>query len=434
MQESLIHYLWSLQYFDRSSLLTTGGEPIVLFHPGMLNTHAGPDFSNARLSIGDIKWVGNVEIHIKSSGWFEHHHDVDPAYDTVILHVVWQEDKEILRRDGTRLPTLELRGRVHDDLIRSYRQLISSAFTIPCKRTFPAVDMLLKQSMISKALVHRLERKAEDVLTLLALNGNDWEETTYQLIARAFGFKVNADPFLQLAKSIPLKLLRKQQQLTQVEALLFGQAGFLESTKGDEYYLMLRREHHVLAHKYRLSDGRLNKSQWHFLRLRPPNFPSLRIAQLSAFIHHQQNVFSRFLAAQDASELLKLFRFSPSPYWHEHFQFTKKSANRIHELGKGSAEGIIINTVVPILVAYGRRTDDQPCVDRALGLLEQLPPEENSIVGRWSDLGMVAQNSFDAQGLIELFNTFCTRKNCLQCTIGASIIRPPVDEPDHTVS
>lgn len=434
MQESLLHHLWSLQYFDKKDLRTTAGEPVEVFYPGILNTDAGPDFSTARLRIDGINWVGNVEIHAMSSGWLDHHHDHDPAYDSVILHVVWHDDKKIVRRDNSALPTIELRGRVHDDLIRNYRQLIGSSFSIPCQRSFPATEQVTRLSMVSKTLVHRLDRKAKEVHTLLALNGNSWEETAYQLLARAFGFKINADPFFQLAKSVPLKLIQKQHQLLHTEALLFGQAGFLESPKGDAYYLKLREEYRLLAHKYSTGNERMSKSQWRFLRLRPPNFPSLRLAQLSAVLHQRKALFSGLMDALTVNDLLTFFMVPPSEYWADHYQFSKTSNNHIHDLGRGSVEVIILNSVVPLLAAYSGRMDDSNAMDRAIALLEELPAEENSITRRWSDLGMPPRNSFEAQGLIELFNTFCLRKNCLQCTIGASIIRPPDDEPGRTVS
>ncbi len=434
MQESLLHHLWSLQYFDKQDLRTTAGDPVDVFYPGILNTDAGPDFSTARLRIGSIHWVGNVEIHEKSSGWLDHHHDQDPAYDSVILHVVWTDDKEIVRRDNSALPTIELNGRVHNSLIRNYRQLIGSSFSIPCQRSFPAVEPVTRLSMVSKTLVQRLDRKAEEVHSLLRLNGNNWEETAYQLLTRAFGFKINSDPFFQLAKSVPLKLIQKQHQLLHIEALLFGQAGFLEAAKGDAYYLTLQKEYRLLAHKYSTEKGRMEKSQWRFLRLRPPNFPSLRLAQLCAVLHQRKTLFSSLMEAHTVKDLLRFFRVPPSDYWADHYQFSKTSSNRIHELGRGSVEIVLLNSVVPLWVAYSRRMDDSTAMDRALALLEELPAEENAITRRWSDLGMPPRNSFEAQGLIELFNTFCQRKNCLACSIGVSIIRPPDDGPGCSVS
>jgi len=434
MQESLLHHLWGLQYFDKTDLRTTQGELVNLFDPGVLNSDAGPDFSNARLSIGPIHWVGNVEIHVHSSGWLDHRHDVDPAYDSVILHVVWQEDKCIVRSDGTPIPTLELRGRVNEQLILDYRQLISSSFSIPCKKTFPQLDEVLKVAMVTKALVHRLERKSEEVQSILKLNGNSWEETTYQLLARAYGLKINNDPFFQLARTIPQRIIQKLHQLVQIEALMFGQAGFLEAPKGDDYYLSLRREYNLLAHKHSLRNGRMSKSQWRFLRLRPPNFPTLRLAQFSALIFNRKALFSAILELQTINDLINFFSVSTSEYWHDHYQFSKIAANRGHELGRGSIDVIIINAVVPLLAAYAQRMDDQKFMDRALLLLEQLPAEENRITQRWADLGLPARNSFDAQGQIELFNTFCQRKRCLQCTIGTAIIRPPDNEPVYPLA
>ncbi len=434
MQESLLHHLWSLQYFDKKDLRTTAGEPVEVFYPGILNTNAGPDFSTARLRIGFINWVGNVEIHEMSSGWLDHHHDQDPAYDSVILHVVWRDDKEITRRDNSALPAIELRGRVHDSLIRNYRQLIGSSFSIPCQRSFPSVEGVTRLSMVSKTLVHRLDRKAEEVHTLLQLNGNSWEETAYQLLARAFGLKINADPFFLLAKSVPLRLIQKQHQLLHTEALLFGQAGFLEAPKGDAYYLKLKEEYQQMAHKYAIGNERMSKSQWRFLRLRPPNFPSLRLAQLSAVLHQRKALFSGLMDARTVNDLLAFFTVPPSEYWADHYQFSKISNNHIHHLGQGSMEIIILNSVVPLLAAYSRRMDDLNAMDRAIAMLEELPAEENSITRRWSDLGMAPRNSFEAQGLIELFNTFCQRKNCLRCSIGTTIIRPTDDGPVNTVS
>ncbi|MBL7847860.1 MAG: DUF2851 family protein [Cyclobacteriaceae bacterium] len=428
MQESFIQHLWSLQYFDKTNLLTTHGEQVEIFEPGQLNRDAGPDFSNARLRIGDIQWVGNVEIHLNSSGWYEHHHEADASYDTVILHVVWKEDKPVARRDGSRMPTLELRGRVNEGLIRSYRQLIGSSFSIPCQNTFPQVERIRKQDMLGKALVHRLQRKADEVISLLHTNGGNWEETTYQWLAHAFGFKINAEPFLQLARAVPQRLIWKMNQLSHVEALLFGQAGFLEAPKGDGYYLELQREYRLLSHKHVLSGSRLTRTQWRFLRLRPPNFPSLRLAQFSALVFHRRALCADLLGLPSLDALVNFFLVQPSVYWADHYQFSKTTAHRGHEMGRASIDVLIINTVIPLMAAYARQMDEPGFMERAVQWLESLPPEENSITRRWTDLGQSPLNSFDAQGQIELFNTFCQRKRCLDCTIGTAIVRPTGDE------
>ncbi len=425
MNESFLHYLWQMQYFNKADLRTTDGEKIEILSPGTLNTHAGPDFANARVKIGDMGWVGSVEIHTHSSTWLEHHHDHDRAYDNVILHLVWQHDKAILRNDKTLLPTLELRGRVDEALIKTYRQLIGSSFSIPCQRSLPNIDELTKISMMERALFQRLERKANDVIALYEQNGNSWEETFYQLLARNFGFKVNAEPFYQLAKLLPLRILMKQaNKLEHVEALLFGQAGFLETSKADDYQRMLQREHRLLAQKYSLQQNRMSKAQWRFLRLRPANFPSLRLAQFSAVLHQRQNLFSTVLESDGLKNLIRLFTAPIGSYWMEHYHFTKKSRGAVHDLGAASQENILINTVVPVWVAYGKQTDQQRFVDRAVEVLQELPAEENKITRTWSNLGMTARTAFDSQAMLELFNNFCQQNGCLNCAIGASLMHP----------
>jgi hypothetical protein len=425
MHESFLHYIWQLQYFNKKELRTTGGDKIEIFDPGLLNTQAGPDFSNARIRIGPIDWVGSVEIHTHASGWLDHHHEQDRAYDNVILHVVWKEDKSIQRNDATPMPTLELRGRVEEALVITYRQLVNSSFSIPCQRSLPEVNEITRLSMMEKAVIQRLERKAEEVRSLYQQNGNNWEETFYQLLAMNFGFKINSEPFFQLAKSLPLKLLLKQaDKQEQVEALLFGQAGFLEGQKGDEYYMMLRREHQLLSRKYSLQGSRLTKAQWRFLRLRPANFPSLRLAEFASLLQGRQNLFSQTLLCEERNSLHQLFTAPLAPYWQDHYQFSKRSNGRVHELGEDSINNIIINSVVPVWVAYGRQVDEQHLIDRSLSILEQLPAEDNKITRTWRDLGIQNNNAFDSQALIELFNNYCQKKSCLQCTIGATLVRP----------
>lgn len=397
---------------------------VEVFEPGNLNTNAGPDFKNARLQIGRLQWIGTVEVHIQASDWLAHHHQDDAAYDTVILHVVWKDDKPIQRSNGTRIPTLELRTRVNEDLVLQYRQLVGSAFAIPCQRAFPEVDIIRKESMVTKAMAGRLERKAAEVLVLLHANHHHWEETTYQLLARAFGFKINSDPFNQLAKVMPLRILLKHQDPAHLEALLFGQAGFLETPRGDPYYQALRREYRLLAHKYGLDATRLSKSQWLFMRLRPPNFPSLRLAQLAAVIHHRRALFAELVEASTLNDLISFFTVPLPEYWTSHFRFSKQSRPHSPTIGTGGIETILINTVTPLLAAYSMHTDEQRFMDRAVDLLEQLSPENNAITRRWKDLGFVSRNSFESQGQIELFNTFCQRKRCLECAVGAALVRP----------
>jgi hypothetical protein len=425
MHESFLHYLWQFQYFEKTKLSTTEGEKIEVFKPGTLNTNAGPDFSNAKLKIDGIEWAGSVEIHTQSSAWLEHKHDADPVYENVVLHVVWQYDKPIYRGDKTLLPTLVLKDRVDESLIREYKKLVNNPSSIPCKRSFPRVDALIKLSMLDKALAQRLEMKAVQVIEMLKQNHGDWQETAFQMVARNFGFKVNNEPFLQLAKALSYKtLLKHADKPAQIEALLFGQAGFLDIPVGDGHYQLLQREYRILGQKYDLLKKKLAKAQWRFMRLRPANFPTVRLAQFGALVAQQKNVFSRILEAEGYAPLLELFSVTQPEYWQDHYQFNRASAQTVAGLGESSIENIIINSVVPLLTAYGKYTDAPPIMDRALQILQQVPAERNAITKAWEQLDFPATNAFDSQALIELYNNFCQRRNCLNCTIGASLLKP----------
>jgi hypothetical protein len=425
MTEAFLYYVWQFQYFNKSDLRTTTGEPISIFNTGLRNTHAGPDFFNAKVKIGAIEWIGNVEMHIHSSEWNDHHHNTDDAYENVILHVVWKEDKIIKRKDNSVLPALELKDRVNESFLLQYRQLINTPQTILCAAFIDRVSPLLKVSMLDKALMERLETKAKQSEAILQRNNNDWEETAYQVLGKNFGFKVNAEPFAQLALCLPYKtILKHADKLTQVEGLLFGQAGFLEETSDDDYYLLLKREYTILAAKYNLMPTQLNKAQWRFLRLRPANFPTLRLAQFATVIAHQKNIFSRLLEAVSYADLLSIFSIRQSEYWQRHYQFGDSIRIDVPAIGSSSIDNIIINTVVPLLVAYGKVRDEQRYVDKAIAILQHIASEDNSIVRTWETLGIKAASAGDSQALIELHNNFCLKKRCLECTIGFSILQP----------
>lgn len=425
MSESFLHYLWQFQYFDKNDLRTASGEPVQVFYPGIRNTHAGPDFSNARIKIGDMEWVGSVEVHIHSSGWMEHKHHTDSAYENVVLHVVWKNDKPVERNDGTLLPAIELQDRVDDQMLLKYKRLVSSPQAVACSGTFREVSDVVKLSMLDKATSQRLELKAMQILEMQAMNNNDWEETSYQLISRNFGFKVNGEPFSQLAKALPYKfLLKHSDKLIQLESLLFGQAGFLEDTWADEYYNLLQREYQLLGRKYSLMEQRMNKAQWRFLRLRPSNFPTVRLAQLASLICKQRSVFSRILEAETYKQLKDLFSVQQSVYWQKHYRFFKSAKEAVPSLGESSIENIVINSVVPLLVAYGRSRDEQQFVDRAVNILQQIPGEVNTVTKQWMLLNLPAKTAFDSQGLIELFNNFCQKRRCLECAIGSVLVKP----------
>jgi hypothetical protein len=425
MQEALLHYIWEFQYFDHADLKTSAGEQITIFHPGFRNTHAGPDFSNARIKIGEIEWIGNVEIHIYSSGWRAHKHHIDGAYENVVLHVVWAEDEKVTRMDGTVVPTLQLQNRVDEGLMLKYNTIVLNPQPIPCGSTIPQVRQITRYSMLDKALSERLQKKSNEVSKILDETHNDWEETCYRILLSNFGFKVNAQPMMELAKALPYKIVMKHvDKITQVEALLFGQAGMLDDTHKDSYFVLLKREYSLLSHKFDLEHNKLNKAIWKFLRLRPANFPTVRIAQVAALLHTHQNIFSKLLSATGLAELQRVFSVDVSEYWKHHYLFDKYMQEGVSSLGKSSIENVIVNTVVVLLVAYGKLKDDQSIVDRAVEILQSIKPEENIILKKWSALGVRAANAFDSQALIELHNSYCMKKRCLDCTIGSSLIRP----------
>jgi hypothetical protein len=348
MSEAFLHYIWQFQYFDKHELQTTSGDPIQIFNPGNRNSDAGPDFQNARMKIGGMEWIGSAEIHVQASGWIEHKHDRDAAYENVILHVVWKNDKAIERKDGSLLPALELMNRVSAKFFLNYQRLVNSPETIPCARFLTQVQDIIKHDMIDKALMSRLESKSSRIIEILNRNQRDWQETCYQVLARSFGFKVNADPLQQLAQLLPYKVLRKHgDKLLHIEALLFGQAGFLEEENGDEYYSLLKREYNLLRQKYNLSDRRLKKAQWKFLRLRPANFPTIRLAELASLLHSRPSLFSNILEAETYEDLVSIFSAQQSEYWTRHYTFLKDAREPVNFLGASSISTIIINAVVP---------------------------------------------------------------------------------------
>ncbi len=423
MQESFLHYIWQFQYFDKKDLKISSGEKLEIFFPGTHNDDAGPDFSNAKIKLDQIDWIGSVEIHAQSSSWYEHHHDADASYENVVLHVVWNEDKEVLRADGTAIPTLVLNNRVDKALIGRYQNLVENSSIIPCEKIFPSVTDLVKIGMLDKALMQRLENKAEKIHQLLAATGNDWEEVTYQLLARNFGFKINYDPFFQLANAVRRKILLKHtDNLTHIESLLFGQAGFLDYGIKDEYFKTLQREYKVLSAKYQLENQKIKKENWKFLRLRPANFPTIRIAQFSALFYKNKNFFSKLIESN--ANVHDLFDVSTSDYWHNHYRFGRKTVRSISGMGKDSINNLIINTVAPLMVAYGKAQDDPEKVERAVELLQSIKPEKNKITKTWDNIGFSVKNAFDSQALIELNNNYCLKRKCLACNVGIDILKP----------
>lgn len=423
MTEAFLHYIWQYQHFAVPQLVTTDGTEIIVLKKGFLNTNAGPDFLQARLQIGEVEWAGTIEIHLKASDWNLHRHQTDKAYQNVILHVVWEADQPICRADGTLLPTLELKLIVSPDLLKKQHQLLDNQDKIPCEKQFSMVSDLAKIEMLDRVLLRRLEEKAAFVAELMTQSNDDLEEVAYQVLAKNFGFKLNAEPMLRLAEGLPLKVLQKHRNdLLQIEALLFGQAGFLEEATG-HYAEKLKTEYQFLAQKYQLKGKQLAMHEWKFLRTRPANFPTIRLAQLAKLIHEQQSFFSLFTQTDDISLLQEKLAVRQSDYWQQHYLFDKKLAKPLFQIGKSSIENILINTVVPVLVFYSQYIDSEFYIRRAVSLLEILGSEKNYITEIWENMGFGIKNGYDSQASIELYNHYCKNKKCLSCSIGIEILR-----------
>lgn len=423
MKEELLHYAWRMRRFNANNLKTTDGQDIEILQPGQLNTHAGPDFLNARLRIGDTIWAGNVEMHLRSSDWLQHGHQSDAAYDNVILHVVYEEDTAVYRMNGTDIPCLEMKQRISRRLAAHYQRLIQSEQWVPCANTIEQVNELTRNLWLDRMAAERLEVRANKIQDQLLRNKEGWEETFYQFMARSLGGRVNAEPMQMLAERTPLLLLYKyRHSLFQVEALLFGQSGLLNGAFEDEYPQRLKQEYQFLKQKHGLAP--LPPQTWKYLRLRPANFPTIRIAQLATMIYQQAGWFSKAMAAYDLTELNNLFAIKLSNYWWDHYTFDKASQRQAKALGVQTVRSIIINTVVPMLFLYGTRKGDPRLRDKGLDLLEKLPAEQNKIVREWKKHGMKAAAAYHTQALLHLKQQYCTPRRCLECAIGNALLKP----------
>jgi len=421
MTEAFLHHLWKFRLFNSKELATTDGEPVEVIRPGQHNTDAGPDFFNAQVKIGTTTWAGNVEIHQKSSEWNKHHHTTDSSYNNVVLHVVFEHDEEVFTQEHIRIVTVELKGRFDPGLFNNYENLIGSRQWIPCENHIGKVDQLTISAWLERMLIERLEIKSGFVLDTLALNKNNWEETFYQQLARNFGFFTNSLPFEILARSVPLHLIGKHKdQLKQLEALFFGQSGLLKPRLNDSYGVQLKAEYEFLRKKYTLVP--MDGGQWKFLRLRPSNFPTIRIAQLAQMMYKSGLLFSRVLEIDHIKDFETIFSVGVSDYWNSHYTFDRPSLFQDKSLGESARMNILINTVVPLLFAYGTFANEENYKNRAIKFLEEIQPEENAVISHWKLLGVTVENAARTQSLLHLKNTYCNLKKCLFCSVGNKII------------
>lgn len=418
ISENLLHFIWRNRLFADSDLVFEN-EQLAILQVGQHNTDAGPDFFNARIKLGETIWAGNVEIHLKSSDWLKHGHHKNEAYDNVILQVVLKDDMPIHRTNGEGIPTAELK--IPEHVLASYKTLMLSDKTIACSDNFAQLDSFALRSWLNVLWMERIERKTENIRKILAYTTQNWEETFYISLARSFGAKINAEPFELLAKSLSSIILAKHKSsIFQIEALLFGQAGFLEEGDNSDYFRTLKKEYNFLRRKYDLKN--IDTHLWKFMRLRPPAFPTIRISQFAHLVHKSSHLFSKILDSESVGEVMQSFESSTSNFWKTHYRFGKESPEKVKSLGKTAIRGIIINTVIPILFLYGKERNLPEFIDRALQFAETLPPEKNAATRAWEDLNVKNKDAFSSQALIQLYSRYCKPRRCVDCRIGGKLL------------
>lgn len=419
LTEELFQHIWEFRLFREKGLTTQEGEPVKIINQGQHNRHAGPDFTAARIRIGNTLWVGNVELHLKTSDWYRHKHQYNRQYGNVILHVVFEHDVKETTTDG--IPCLALQPCIPKLLLSRYRQLRQSAAFVPCGKNAKQVPALTWYSWQERLLVERWERKTSALQNWLLQTKYNWEEVCYRAIAQSLGTPVNAMPLLQLAESLPYNLvMRCKHNPLQLEALLFGQAGMLETSFTEEYPQQLQQEYRYLRHKHQLQP--VAPHLWKWLRMRPASFPTMRIACLAALLHQGCHLFSRILDAAEIESLEKLFTVHLSPYWQQHYRFDVQ-VTKTQRPGRLAIRTILINSILPLLYLYGREKGMFSYQERALQLISQLQAENNYIISGWEQLGIKPQNALDSQALLQLKQYYCDEKKCLQCAVGAKLLR-----------
>jgi hypothetical protein len=416
MTEEFLYYIWKYRLLADKAFETTDGKLMKLIYPGDRNHNQGPDFTDARLIIDNIVWAGNIEIHVKSSDFIKHKHPGDPRYETIILHVVYEED---LKLPGTLC--LELKQFIDPGLFVRYDTFINSKEWLACGNYAATLDPVIVRAWMSRMTIERLEKKSERISGIYQQTKNSWEETLYILLARSYGFSVNADPFEALARKVPYLFIRKHRdRKVQIEALLFGMAGLLDEHFEESYPILLQNEFKAIGRK--LEGQPLHKHYWKHHRMRPSNFPDIRIAQLAALLSNEKNMFTTIIESNQMDELIEMFSVLPSQYWNMHYRIGHPSDGQTGQIGISSCEGILINAVIPFLFFYGKeKRQDEHC-DKAITWLESLKKENNRLVNRYDFVGLKALNAADTQGLINLEHNYCAKKKCLECMIGRKLI------------
>lgn len=422
MKEDLVSYLWLNQLFN-APLKTEDDEPVTVQHPGIRNHDAGPDFSNARLKIGSTIWAGNVELHVNASDWYQHNHNTDAAYDNVILHVVVKNDASIYRPNGEKIPTVTIDKRFDEIIEQRYQQFMESQFWIACEGQISKLKPIIIHNWLERMAIDRLETRTKRIHTYLQETNYDWEQAFFQLLCRSFGFKTNSEPFEMLGKQIPLKLIQRNNlSLQQTEALLFGQAGFLEKKIYSQYHEKLRLAYQGIKAKYSLIP--LPEHIWKFMRLRPSNFPTVRLAQMAALLYKSPHLLRPVLEASSLDEIKTIYNIKASDYWITHYHFEKPQTKSVapKKLGETAVQLLLINTVIPFLFVYGKFHNKSVYQDKAIDWLMQLPAEKNNITKKFIQRNFPCHHAMHSQALLQMREHYCRRKKCLECHIGQHLL------------
>jgi len=421
ISEKLLHYIWKNQWFHKENLKTVHKQTVSIINQGFLHQDAGPDFKQAIIKIDDVTWAGNIEIHIRSSDWYRHEHQNNKKYDSVILHVVYEHDQEVFISQNILLPTLELQPLLSSQLLLRYNQLMHSPLPLPCEAYIENIPSLTMQSFFDRLVLDRLTRRQMQIFEILHTFSEDWEQTLFYNLCQSFGFKTNAPAFEILGKALPYKILMKHvNSHLQVSALIFGQAGMLDEELEDPYYQSLQNEYLYLKAKYKLIP--IDVKCWNLLRLRPHNFPCIRLAQLGEVIFNHPDLFEKVTTYQNLAYFQNILVNKPHDYWKTHYYFGKASREREKIMGERSFQLLLINTLIPFLYSYGVFRGNVKLQEYAMQLLELLPCEENHITKKYQQIGFRTQHAGESQALLELHHEYCGKKKCIDCVLGQQVM------------
>ncbi len=421
MKEDFLHYIWQYKKFDFSNLTTVSGESLTITNCGNYLQLSGPDFFNAQIILGEQKWAGNIEIHIKSSDWYLHHHEKDSNYDNVILHVVWEHDIPVFRKDNSEIPVLEIKKYISKKDLGNYQALASPKSWIYCESQIATIDSFVLKNWQERLFIERLERKFMPIEQLLKETDNNWEAVLFCMLAKNFGLNTNGETFFKIAKSIPFSIIRKESaEVSNLESLLFGMADLFPVDIQDNYTKDLKTRFEYISQKHKLEKISIEPVQ--FFKHRPDNFPTIRLAQLAMLYHKGQNLFSRIIVAKTVTALHQLFEITITDYWQTHYQFDKESPKKKKQFSKSFIDLLVINTIVPIQFAYAK-SQGKEVSESLLALLREVPAEKNVIIEKFSNFGIKGNNAFETQSLLQLKNEYCNKSKCLQCAVGIQLLK-----------